>query len=309
MNSRLDKVDPELKASLDAFPGFDISAESLPIIRQFPANPPFETPGYEEVFIASRDKETPLRCLIIDPKPNDESRPGLIYFHGGGFVFGSPEITLPTAQKLAEDIGCLIILPDYRLAPEHPFPAALEDGLSVLSWLDANADELRLDKTRVAIGGDSAGGGHAVVLTAAIRDRAGIKPSSLFLVYPMLDNETGAGEEGGPSIWTFANNRFGWNAYLGEGDIDERIADGAVPSKIEMIEHFPPTFLSTGTLDLFYGENLAFVKKLRDQGVEVDEHVFEGAYHAFDVLVPDAAISQKFHEICVKSMKQHFGIA
>ena len=306
MKVRLDKVDPELKASLEAFPGFDISADFLPIIRQFPAQPARPTPNYEEVFIGAAGDDEPLRCLIIDPLPDEENRPALLYYHGGGFVFGSPEITLPTAQKLAEDIGCLIILLDYRLAPEHPFPAALEDGLSVLSWLEANAERLRLDKTRIAIGGDSAGGGHAVVLTAAVQAKDGIKPSSLFLAYPMLDNETGIDGDSGTSIWTPANNRFGWDSYLGNDDIAGKIASGAVPSKIKNLQNFPPTFLATGTLDLFFEENLTFGENLQNQGVEVEQHIFEGAYHAFDVLVPEAKISQRFHKSCVSYLKRQF---
>ena len=298
-------IDPELKAALDSFPGFNITDEFLPIIRQFPAKTPFTTPQYEEVFIEAEDRSQPLRCLIIDPIPHADNRPAMLYFHGGGFVFGSPEVTLPTAQKLAEDVGCLIILLDYRLAPEHPFPAALEDGRQVLSWLESNAQQLRLDKDRVAIGGDSAGGGHAVVLTAALNSGSPIVPSYLFLAYPMLDNDTGLDGEGGTSIWTAANNKFGWDAYLGE-DVTENISRGAVASKIEDLHNFPPVFLATGTLDLFFEENLTFVKKLQNQGGKVEQHIFEGAYHAFDVLVPEAEISQDFHRRCVQSLKSHF---
>lgn len=301
-------VDPELKTALESFPGFNITSEFLSVIRQFPAKPPLQTPLYEEVIIEPDGDEEPLRCLLIDPIPSADNRPAMLYFHGGGYIFGSPEITLPTAQKLAEDVGCLIILPDYRLAPEHPFPAALEDGRRVLSWLEANADGLRLDKTRIAIGGDSAGGGHAVVLTAAHGHKTSIRPSCLFLAYPMLDNETGVDGEGGTSIWTPANNLFGWQSYLGTTGLEEKIAQGAVPSKIENLQDFPPTFLATGTLDLFFNENLEFVKKLQTQGVATEKHVFQGAYHGFDVLVPDAEISQNFHKTCVDSLKRFLDI-
>ena len=298
-------VDPDLKAALESFPGFNITEEFLPIIRQFPAKPALQTPQYEEVFIDGGSSSQPLRCLIIDPIPDADNRPAMLYLHGGGFVFGSPDITLPTAQKLAEDVGCLIILPDYRLAPEHPFPAALEDGLRTLSWLDRNAEQLKLDKSRIAIGGDSAGGGHAVVLTAALNSRSSITPSYLFLAYPMLDNETGLDGEGGTSIWTAANNKFGWGAYLG-GETAGNIAEEAVPAKIADLRNFPSVFLATGTLDLFFDENLTFVKKLQNQGVAVKQHIFKGAYHAFDVLVPEAKISQDFHRVCVDSLKTHF---
>lgn len=301
-------VDPELKGALERFPGFDITAEFLSAIRKFPAKPPRSTPDYKEVFIGTEGEKNPLRCLIIDPIPDADNRPAMLYFHGGGYIFGSPEITLPTAQKLAEDVGCLIILPDYRLAPEHPFPAALEDGLRVLSWLKVNEDRLRLDTACIAIGGDSAGGGHAVVLTAAIDEKTSIVPSYLFLAYPMLDNDTGADGEGGTSIWTPANNRFGWQSYLGSGDILEKIANGAVPSKIDDVKNFPPTFLATGNLDLFYNENLEFVKKLQIQGVTTEQRIFEGAYHGFDVLVPEAKVSQDFHKTCVDCLKSHFNI-
>ena len=122
----------------------------------------------------------------------------------------------------------------------------------------------------------------------------------------MLNNETGIDGDSGTSIWTPANNRFGWDSYLGGGDITEKIVNGAVPSKIKNLQNLPPTFLATGTLDLFFDENLSFVKKLQGQGVEVEQHIFEGAYHAFDVLVPDAKISKRFHESCVSYLKRQF---
>ena len=111
----MEKIDPELKAALENFPGFDITTDSLPFIRQFPAASPRQAPQYKEVFIEAKGDDSPLRCLIIDPIPDADNRPVLLYFHGGGFIFGSPEITLPTAQKLAEDVGCLIVLPDLSL--------------------------------------------------------------------------------------------------------------------------------------------------------------------------------------------------
>jgi len=300
-STALESVDSDLRASLDAFPGFEITADFLPLLRQFPAKPPRQTPPYEEVFIAQTGEGQTLRCLIIDPIPDAQDRPVLVYYHGGGFIFGSPEITLPTAQKLAEDVGCLIVLLEYRLAPEHPFPAALEDGLRVLSWLDANADRLRLDTTRIAIGGDSAGGGHAVVLTEAAYKQSPINPSYLFLVYPMLDNETGVDRIGGTKIWTAKNNRFGWASYIGNA----AAADVTVPAKIKALQNFPPTFLAIGTLDLFFDENISFVESLKSQGVSVEHHVFDGAYHAFDVLVPEAKISKNFHVACVNGLKKH----
>ena len=301
-------VDPELQPILNKFTGFEISNDALEALRSLPVPEPAETTKVSEVFIPRLKQDEPLRLLIIDPLSKQDNGPAVLYLHGGGFVMGSPETILPTAQKLAADIGCVIILPAYRLAPEFPFPHALRDNERALEWIFENAQKLNVDPSRVAICGDSAGGGHAVVLANSVVKRQDIEISFLCLIYPMLDDQTGLDtsleEVSGEFIWTVENNRYGWRAYIGDNHAD--VLECGIPARIKNFENFPPVFIATGSLDLFVRENQEFAARCKEQGIPVELHVFPGAYHGFNVIVPDAQISQKFHQTCVAAFKQNF---
>ena len=310
--SSLHLVDPELRSILEVFKGFDVSDDTLAMLRSLPASPPRSTSLFEELFINREDSEDDLRLLIIKPEIDvpPQGLPALLYMHGGGFVFGSPETILPTMQRFAEDVGCIIVLPAYRLAPEFPFPAALNDNYLALSWMYEQAADLGIDSSRIAIGGDSAGGGHAAVLNLAVRDRGEFSPLYQFLIYPMLDDRTGsthpAPDNTGEFIWTADNNVFGWRSYLGGAAGTSNVPVGSVPARQKDLSGLPPTLIATGSLDLFAQENLAYGKRLAEQGVLVDTKVFDGAYHGFNVMLPDTAISKAFHAFCVNGLKTAF---
>lgn len=310
----LDLVDPELRPVLDAFTGFDVDETTLFTLRALPTSPPLDDPAFDEVFVQRPGSNGDLRLLIIDPFPNmrRELKPALLYMHGGGFVFGSPETILPTMQCLAKDVGCVIILPAYRLAPEFPFPAALDDNYLALNWIHNQAEELHIDPSRIAIGGDSAGGGHAAVLNIAVRERGEFSPVFQILLYPMLDDRTGSAQpvstQTGEFIWTKENNVFGWSSYLGCPAGAETISEGAVPARNVDLSELPPTLIATGSLDLFAQENIAYGKRLLGQGVDVHVQIFEGAYHGFNVIMPEAKISRRFHELCVTGLKSAFKV-
>ena len=310
--SSLHLVAPELRPILDVFKGFDVNGDTLAMLRNIPVSPACDTPSFEEVFIKREGSEDALRLLIIKPKIDvpTQGLPALIYMHGGGFVFGSPETILPTMQRFAEDVGCIIVLPAYRLAPEFPFPAALNDNYLALSWMHEQAAKLEIDSSRIAIGGDSAGGGHAAVLNIAVRDRGEYSPLFQFLLYPMLDDRTGSlrppAENTGEFIWTPENNIFGWSAYLGCAAGSSDVPAGSVPARQKDLSGLPPTLIAVGNLDLFAQENVEYGKRLAEQGVAVETKIFDGAYHGFNVIAPDAAISREFHAFCVKGLKTAF---
>jgi len=312
-------VDPELRPVLEVFTGFDVSDDTLTMLRNLLVSPARDTPSFEEVFIKGDGSEGDLRLLIIKPKIDvpTQGLPALLYMHGGGFVFGSPETILPTMQRFAEDVGCMVVLPAYRLAPEFPFPAALDDNYLALSWMHEQAAELGIDSSRIAIGGDSAGGGHAAVLNIAARDRGEYSPLYQFLIYPMLDDRTGSlhppAENTGEFIWTSENNVFGWSAYLGCALRSSKLLNGlsdvpagAVPARQTDLSGLPPTLIAAGNLDLFAQENVEYGKRLAEQGVSVETKIFDGAYHGFNVIAPDAAISREFYAFCVKGLKTAF---
>ena len=314
ITSSLHLVDPEFHPVLEVFQGFDFNLETLPMLRMMPAPPPLDSPAFEEAFIPRKGGGDDLRLVVITPdieKP-PQGLPALLYMHGGGFVIGSPETILPTVQRLAQDVGCVVVLPAYRLAPEAIFPAALDDNFLALSWLYQTAEELGVDARRVAIGGDSAGGGHAAVLGLTARDRGANVPIFQLLIYPMLDDRTGSAHPASPLtgefIWTAENNVFGWNSYLGCPAGGESIPEGAVPARREDLSGLPPTLIATASLDLFIGENEQFANRLSEQGVSVDIQVFEGGIHGFNVILPEAKISQNFHKLCVNSLKNAFDI-
>ena len=215
--------------------------------------------------------------------------PGLLWIHGGGYVIGKAAQDDVLCRRYARELGATVASVEYRLAPDNPYPASLEDCYSALQWL------VRLpsvDPARVAIGGASAGGGLAAALALLTRDRDEISLAAQLLVYPMLDDRTVNRkhlDNPGHRLWNQSSNKFGWSAYLGGAD-----PQVAVPARRDDLSGLPPTWLGVGTFDLFHDEDLAYAKRLEAAGVRCEVEVVRGAFHGFDGIVPKAEVSQSF---------------
>jgi acetyl esterase/lipase len=216
-----------------------------------------------------------------------QSAPALLWIHGGGYVIGTAQQDDPVCRRFARELGITVAAVDYRLAPEHPYPAALEDCYSALTWL---AGLPAVDPGRVAIGGASAGGGLAAALALLAHDRGEVTPVLQLLAYPMLDDRSGTTPDN-PNyrLWSPKSNRFGWASYLGSAD--PRVA---VPARREDLSGLAPAWIGVGTNDLFHDEDIAYAERLTAAGVPCHVEVVPGAFHGFDLVVPKAAVSQSF---------------
>jgi acetyl esterase/lipase len=199
-------------------------------------------------------------------------------------------------QRLVVAVGCAVVSVEYRLAPEHPFPAPLEDCYAALTWTTAQAATLGIDPHRVAVGGASAGGGLAAGLALLARDRREVAIAFQFLIYPMLDDRTVTPSSRAvtdPRVWNLAANRNGWRAYLGTEPGGAEVSPYAAPARGEDLRNLPPAYISVGTHDLFFAEDVAFTQQLTAADVPVELHAYPGAFHGAEVLVPSAALSRR----------------
>ena len=240
--------------------------------------------------ISSKKNEVPnLTVLIYTPKTASGLQPGILHIHGGGFIMGSAEMNEAYVRKLAEDTNSIVVSVNYRLAPETPFPGPLDDCYAALKWMYENHSDLGIDSTRLAVTGESGGGGLAASLAFLIRDRREIRIQLQFLTYPMLDDRTGStidpGESYGEFLWTRADNYFAWSAYLGRPGGSNAVPYPAVPARIEDLSGLASAYVAVGSLDLFAPENIRYSQRLLDHGVACELHVFKGAVHAFDALL------------------------
>jgi acetyl esterase/lipase len=216
-----------------------------------------------------------------------EPAPALLWMHGGGYVLGSAQQDDGLCRRFSRALGITVASVDYRLAPEHPYPAALQDCYSALTWLVGLP---AVDPARVAIGGPSAGGGLAAALALLARDCGDITPALQLLAYPMLDDRSGA-RPNNPKyrLWSPKSNRFGWRAYL--GDADPQVA---VPARRDDLSGLAPAWIGIGTNDLVHDEGLGYAERLTDAGVPCEVEVVPGAFHGFDVIAPKARVSRSF---------------
>ncbi len=243
--------------------------------------------------------------LVMTPPTRGPA--ALLYIHGGGMVVGSPQSEASGAAQLARELGALVVSPDYRLAPEHPFPAALDDCMATLYWMRDNAGELGIDPERISVTGSSAGGG----LSASVAQRAhdeGIVLRAQALVYPMIDDRTvlrGDHNGRGRFLWTEGSNRFGWTAYLGRPPRLSDAPDYAAPARRENLSGLAPAWVGVGELDLFYDESVDYAERLRAAGVECELVTVPGMYHGADGLARKAPAMRAFRRGGSEFLRSH----
>lgn len=234
------------------------------------------------------------------------SRPGsaALYIHGGGMLLGSVDVYDEILRRYASASGVPLLAVDYRLPPEHPFPTPVEDCYAGLRWLTERAHELGVDPKRIAIMGDSAGGGLAAATTLVARDRSGPALAKQILVYPMLDDRnTKTDPEMAPFLtWSWDSNITGWCALLGDKAGTDDVHPYAAPARATDLNRLPPTYIEVGQLDIFRDEGVAFALRLQAH-VPTELHVHPGVPHGFELFAPDADISRRAIADRVRQLK------
>jgi acetyl esterase/lipase len=277
-------IHPDLRRIARIAPRQLVGPRTLPLVRVLSARLRGRGPA-DDVEVLTLESGAGVR--LYRPVGVAEPAPALLWIHGGGYVMGTARQDDRVCRGFSKRLGITVASVDYRLAPEHPYPAPLEDCYAGLTWLGALP---AVDPGRVAIGGASAGGGLAAALALLARDRGEVAPVFQLLVYPMLDDRScAAGDKPNYRLWNTRANRFGWTAYLGTAD-----PAVAVPARCEDLSGLPPTWIGVGDNDLFHDEDLAYAERLNSAGVPCQVEVVPGVFHGFDLVAPKAQVSQGF---------------
>ncbi|MEO9132237.1 MAG: alpha/beta hydrolase [Sphingomonas sp.] len=274
-----------------------------------PLVPPLPDVPVVEQMIPGANHAPDIKLYVINAKAGT-SRPGILHTHGGGFILGTAATDVRRLQALARELDCVIVSVEYRLAPETDYTGSIEDNYAGLSWMYHNAAQLGLDRSRIAVTGESAGGGHAALLAITARDRGEIPILFQALVYPMLDDRTGGVVKEPAHIatvgWSASENQYGWRAFLRQQPGTAEVPVRAVPARTKSLAGLPPTFIEVGGVDLFVGEDIDYARRLNEAGVPTELLVVPGAFHGFDGLAPDSPQAQQFTHAKVEALRRAF---
>ncbi|MGD0391815.1 MAG: alpha/beta hydrolase [Acidimicrobiales bacterium] len=290
--------DPELAPIVDLLPSGDMRdvAQSRDGIRALlePLNRDVDTTG---VTISDREVTAPggpVPVRVYAPTAAaSAARPALLDIHGGGFVVGSIDMEHGFATQVARHLDAVVVTPEYRLAPEHPFPAAVDDCYATLQWMHDSAATLGVDPARIAVGGQSAGGGLAAAIALLARDRGGPGVCFQFLGIPELDHRLET-----PSMRTFVdtpmwhrpNAELSWSYYLGP-DTDD-VSPYASPAIAPDLSGLPPAYVTTMEFDPLRDEGIIYALRMMQAGVAVELHSYPGTFHGSG-MITTAAVSER----------------
>ncbi len=251
-----------------------------------------------EQFSLTASDGAALDAIWYRPSAGDKPGSAALYLHGGGMIYGlehvGPMCDL-TVRKYVAGSGVPMLVVDYRVAPEHPHPTPVEDCYSALKWLADQPTALGFDPARLAVMGESAGGGLAAGACLMARDRGGPAVAQQILIYPMLDDRTVTPD---PVLkrflaWTYDDNLTGWGALLGDkaGGVD--VSPYAAPARATDLTGLPETYIDVGDLDIFRDEDIAYARRLSGAGVPTELHLHPGCPHGFDAVTYEADVAKR----------------
>jgi acetyl esterase/lipase len=312
MANQLPRVHPELQSSARMSPKLTYNRKNIwlfnLLMRLMPKSKALEGLRVENVLIPRQDGDNKLRLRVYKPKSINAPTPVLIWIHGGGYLIGRPEQDDFRCARYVHELGITVVSVDYRLAPKHPFPAGLDDCHSTLKWVASHSQELGIDPKRIAVGGNSAGGGLAAALAQLAQDRKEIELAFQLLVYPMLDDRTVLRtdiDDSNNITWNHASNLFGWESYLGQRCGLDNVPAYSVPGRRADLSGLPSAWIGVGDLDIFHDEDVAYAQRLKECGVECSLEVIQGAFHGFDVFDPRMSIVQAFQMSQTAALKKY----
>lgn len=310
----LSSVDPELRPALcdilnssQRDPTGAVSVASIRDGAKADTRPPLSSVPFEKRIIPGPRDNANLVVYVVNAGAQS-SRAAILHSHGGGFISDSAFGSVAFLQPLAANLGCVIVTVEYRLAPEATYEQSCADVYAGLRWLHANAADLGVEPSLIAVMGESAGGGHAALLALNARDRGEIPLAFQMLVYPMLDDRTGSSRRVpspmGDFIWTAEYNRLGWRSFLGQEPGTALVPAEAVPARRTDLRGLPPTFIGVGSVDLFAEEDIDYARKLVDAGVPTELLVVPGAFHGFDGIASETSVAKKFTDLKLTALRR-----
>ncbi len=300
------RLDDEHRPVFDALPPLFGDWSDIPALRAsldglLGAMPQPELPEgvtIEDRFAPGPEGDPDVLVRLYRPANLPDAAPAFYWIHGGGMVLGDVAGSDVYCGRVADEMNVLVASVEYRLAPEHPFPAPLEDCYTGLKWLWESREELGIDPSRVAVGGGSAGGGLAAGVALAARDRGEVPLCFQLLVYPMLDDRNITRSSHAITdarTWNREANLAGWDAYLAGNAGGDDVSPYAAPARATDFSGLPPAYINVGDLDLFVDEDVAYARALADAGVPVELHLYPGAYHGSSGSTPNALLSQRWN--------------
>lgn len=262
----------------------------------------------EERYIPSRNGGPEIRVRIFKPCHHVGNLPGMLYIHGGGLIMGNPEDYLAIFKNYIDAKPCIIIAPDYRKAFDAPYPAPFNDCYDTLLWMNENTASLGIIPDKLIVAGHSAGGGIAAAVTLKATDTQDVKLAFQIPIYPMLDDrqDTESARNNNSAGWNSNANKMGWSAYLRDLHVQRKeIPAYAAPARAKDYSQLPPAITFVGDLEPFRDETIAYVENLKQAAVPVTFRLFEGCYHAFEVMFPKLEISKEAWAFLLTSYSDH----
>ncbi|WP_105969684.1 alpha/beta hydrolase [Streptomyces geranii] len=302
--------DPELAAVLEMIKDAirpQLTMEEIEVVRNGPgismlADMDLSLDGFFEVedrTVPGPENAPDISLLICRPTTRTPGTgthlPVIYHVHGGGMVLGNNRVGVDGPLRWAKELGAVVVSVEYRLAPEHPYPAPIDDVYAGLLWTAEHAEEIGGDPERIVIAGASAGGGLTAALALLLRDRKGPRPIGQLLMCPMLDDRNDSPsthQMAGLGIWDRTANETGWTALLGPARGGPDVSPYAAPARAEDLTDLPPTFLDVGSAETFRDEVVTYATRLWQAGGQAELHVWPGGFHGFDGFAPQASLSQ-----------------